>query len=63
MIEQAGLKGHAIGGARISEKHANWIINEKKNASSADVKALIDLCQSRVRERFGIALEREVVLW
>lgn len=61
LIEEAGLKGVQIGGARISEKHANFIIN-KGNATAKDVLELIKLAQSRVYERFGIKLELEIKL-
>ncbi len=59
LIEACGLKGHAIGGAMISDKHANFIVN-RRNASAADIEALIDLAALRVREKYGIELEREV---
>lgn len=59
LIEACGLKGTRIGGALISEKHANFIMNEG-NASFKDVLSLIHLAKSRVRERFGIELEEEV---
>jgi UDP-N-acetylmuramate dehydrogenase len=59
LIEACGLKGHVIGGAMISPKHANFIVN-CGGASAADIEALIELAQHSVRERFGIALEREV---
>lgn len=59
LIEDCGLKGHAIGGAAISAKHANFIVNNRE-ARAADIEALIDLAQSSVRARFGIELEREV---
>ena len=61
LIEAAGLKGHAIGGAKFSEQHANFIINFGC-ASFEDVIALINLAQSRVFEEFGIELETEVVV-
>ena len=61
LIEAAGLKGHAIGGAKFSEQHANFIINFG-SASFEDVIALINLAQSRVFEEFGIELETEVVV-
>ncbi len=61
LIEQAGLKGARIGGAQISPKHANFIVN-LGGAKAADVKALIDLAQERVRERFGVELELEIEL-
>lgn len=61
LIEQAGLKGVRIGGAQISPKHANFIVN-LGGARAADVKALIDLAQERVREQFGLELELEIEL-
>jgi UDP-N-acetylmuramate dehydrogenase len=61
LIEQAGLKGAHIGGAQISPKHANFIVN-LGGAKAADVKALIDLAQEQVREQFGVKLELEIEL-
>jgi UDP-N-acetylmuramate dehydrogenase len=59
LIEACGLKGRAIGGARISTRHANFIVNPG-GARAADIEALIVLAEQAVREQFGIALEREV---
>lgn len=59
LIEAVGLKGHTIGGAQISEHHANWIIN-KDNATYRDIIDLIELAEQKVREEFNIQLEREV---
>ncbi|MBM3372888.1 MAG: UDP-N-acetylmuramate dehydrogenase [Betaproteobacteria bacterium] len=59
LIEAAGLKGYRIGGAAISAKHANFIVNEG-GATAADIEALIALAQQTVCSRFGIELEREV---
>ncbi len=59
LIEACGLKGRRIGGAEISRKHANFIVNSG-GASAADIEALIDLAQSTVRGKFGVELEREV---
>jgi len=59
LIEAAGLKGRARGGAVVSEKHANFIINTG-NASAADIEALIGQVQATVRERFGVELQPEV---
>jgi len=59
LIEKAGLKGTKIGGAKISEKHANFIINEG-DATAKDVKQLIDLMKSTVKEKFNVDLEEEV---
>ncbi|MBE9221483.1 UDP-N-acetylmuramate dehydrogenase [Cyanobacterium stanieri LEGE 03274] len=58
-IEQAGLKGFQIGGARVSPVHANWIEN-LGNATSHDVRELINHIQDVVREKIGINLETEV---
>ena len=59
LIEQAGLKGFAIGGAKVSEVHANYIINVG-NASTSDIKDLISMIKHRVWEKFGIELIEEV---
>ncbi len=60
LIEACGLKGHAIGGARISEKHANFIVNPKGGARAADIEALIGHARKAVKERFGVELVPEV---
>ena len=59
LIEACGLKGFALGGAVISPKHANFIVNIG-NARAADIEALIEVAHVAVRRRFGIELEREV---
>jgi UDP-N-acetylmuramate dehydrogenase len=59
LIEAAGLKGYRIGGASVSQKHANFIINDG-TATAADLEALIQHVERIVRERFGIALKPEV---
>jgi len=59
IIEELGLKGTAVGGAQISEKHGNFIVN-KGNAKTRDILALIDLVQERVFRERGIKLELEV---
>jgi UDP-N-acetylmuramate dehydrogenase len=59
LIDEAGLKGLRIGGAVVSEKHANWIENHG-GATAADVRALIARIQERVHTRTGIFLEPEV---
>jgi UDP-N-acetylmuramate dehydrogenase len=61
LVEAAGLRGHRIGGAQISDKHANFIVNVS-HASAADVLALADLAHDAVFDRFGVDLEREIVL-
>lgn len=59
LIEQCGLKGRQIGRAKISEMHANFIVN-LGGARAADIKALIDLAKAEVERRFGITLEEEI---
>ena len=59
LIEQAGLKGRRIGGAMVSEKHANFIINAG-DATAADIEALIDEVRATVERQFGARLELEV---
>lgn len=59
LIEQVGLKGVRIGGAAISEKHANFVINAG-GATAKDVQALAQIVQEKVFEKFGIHLEEEV---
>lgn len=59
LIEAAGLKGYAIGGAVVSDKHANFIINTG-TATAADIEALIEHVQAEVKARHGVELHREV---
>ena len=60
LIEACELKGYAIGGARISEKHANFIVNPKGKARAGDIEALIGYARNAVRQRFGVELVPEV---
>jgi UDP-N-acetylmuramate dehydrogenase len=60
MLELCGLKGHAIGGAVVSPRHANFIENAG-GATSADCLALMREPRRRAREQFGVELEHEVV--
>jgi len=60
LIEACGLKGFAIGGASVSVRHANFIVNGQRKATAADIEALIAHVQHAVRERFGVGLEPEV---
>jgi UDP-N-acetylenolpyruvoylglucosamine reductase len=62
MLELCRLKGHRIGGAVISPRHANFIENAD-GATSADCLALMGEARRRAREEFGAELEHEVVLW
>lgn len=59
LIEAAGLKGHRIGGAQVSEKHANFIINAD-DASAADIESLITYVQDTVEKEHGVRLRHEV---
>jgi UDP-N-acetylmuramate dehydrogenase len=59
LIEAAGLKGYRIGGACVSEKHANFILNED-NASGADLEQLIAHVQTIVAQKSGVELHTEV---
>jgi UDP-N-acetylmuramate dehydrogenase len=62
LIDRAGLKGTQIGGAVVSEKHANFII-AKRGCKSRDVAKLIDRVKQRVKEQFDIELELEIKIW
>ena len=64
LIEDIGLKGKTIGGAQISEKHANFIVN-KNNATASDIKELIELIKKEIKENYDIDLkcEQEIVEW
>lgn len=59
LIEGAGLKGLQVGGAVISEEHANFILNVG-GATSSDVRALVNLIKNAVFSQYGIALEEEI---
>jgi UDP-N-acetylmuramate dehydrogenase len=59
LIEQCGLKGYRVGGAIVSDKHANFIINDK-NASATDVQTIIKTIKSLVKTQTGIILQEEV---
>ena len=61
LIEAAGMRGVTYGGAQISERHANFIVNVG-GASAADIAALIRMAHTRVREQFGVDMELEVEL-
>jgi len=62
LIDRAGLKGLQIGGAAVSEKHANFIV-AKDGCTSRDVLRLIDAIKQRVRERFDVELQLELEIW
>jgi len=60
LIEDAGLKGVAVGGAHVSEKHANFIVNAERRASAGDIETLIEHVRRVVADKTGIVLEAEV---
>lgn len=62
LIDKAGLKGTTVGGAIVSQRHANFIVAQD-NTTSTDVLKLIDLITERVRDRFGVELELELEIW
>ncbi|HUU81936.1 MAG TPA: UDP-N-acetylmuramate dehydrogenase [Phycisphaerae bacterium] len=62
LIDRAGLKGTRCGGARVSERHANFIVADP-GATAADVLQLIDRVRQTVRQQFGTELELEIDIW
>ena len=62
LIDKAGLKGRCIGGAKVSEKHANFIVVED-GVTAFDVLKLIDLIRDEVAKEFNIHLEKEIEVW
>jgi UDP-N-acetylmuramate dehydrogenase len=62
MIDELGLKGTRVGGAVISERHANFIVN-RYQATAADIFKLMDLIRERVLKAYGVELEEEVIVW
>jgi UDP-N-acetylmuramate dehydrogenase len=62
LIDRAGLKGTQIGGAVVSEKHANFITTET-GCTSKDVRQLIELIQTKVKDAFDVNLETEIEIW
>ena len=59
MIQDAGLKGYSIGGAKVSEKHAGFVINTG-NATAKDIIELVKYVQDKVYEKFGKKIELEI---
>ncbi len=60
LVDRAGLKGAALGGARVSPTHGNFIVNDG-GATAADIHRLIEQCRLAVREQFGVELREEIV--
>ncbi len=62
MIDELGLKGHHVGDATVSDRHANFFVN-KGTASAAEMLQLIDDVRERVQKAYGVELETEVIVW
>ena len=62
LIDVAGLRGLSVGGAKVSEKHAGFIVNFN-HATPEDIKTLIDQVRQKVHAQFGVELELEQILW
>lgn len=60
LIQEAGLKGYAVGGARVSEMHANFVVNPENRATATEIEMLVGQIQATVKEKFGIELLPEV---
>ncbi|HEX8029333.1 MAG TPA: UDP-N-acetylmuramate dehydrogenase [Vicinamibacterales bacterium] len=60
LVDRAGLKGAARGGARVSPTHANFIINDG-SASATEIHALVEQCRAAVKDRFGVTLRNEII--
>ena len=60
LVDRAGLKGAAVGGARVSPAHGNFIVNEG-TATAAEIRQLIERCREEVRRQFGVVLHEEIV--
>jgi len=60
LVDRAGLKNAAVGGARVSPAHGNFIVNDG-GATARDIRSLIERCRAAVRERFGVELRDEIV--
>ena len=62
LIDELGMKGMQVGGAVVSERHANFLVN-RHGATAADLLRLMDLIRERVLGSYGIELEEEVIVW
>ncbi len=60
LVDRAGLKGAALGGARVSSTHGNFIVNDG-GATASDIRRLIEQCRTAVRDQFGVELREEIV--
>jgi UDP-N-acetylmuramate dehydrogenase len=62
LMDQAGLKNMCVGGARISDVHANFIVNDG-DATATQIRDLAERARAAVHDRFGVTLDYEVILW
>ena len=62
LIDDTGLRGLSVGGAKVSEKHAGFIVNFNR-ATPQDIKTLMDVVREKVKEKHGVELELEQILW
>ena len=62
LIEKANLKGQKVGGAVVSEKHANFIVNTG-NATSTDILELIKIIKETIKKKYNVSLEQEIQIW
>lgn len=62
MIDELGLKGTRMGGAVVSERHANFLVN-RYGATASDFVSLMDLIRERILKAYGVELEEEVIVW
>ena len=62
LIDKSNLKGQQVGGAIVSRKHANFIINTG-NATSADILKLIKIIRETVKKKYDVSLEQEIQIW
>ncbi|NOR64865.1 MAG: UDP-N-acetylenolpyruvoylglucosamine reductase, partial [Candidatus Scalindua sp.] len=62
LIDKANLKGLKVGGAIVSEKHANFIVNTG-NATSTDILELIKIIKESVKKKYNVSLEEEIHIW
>ena len=62
LIDELGMKGTGVGGAVVSERHANFLVN-RHSATASDFFRLMDLIRERVLRAYGVELEEEVIVW
>ena len=62
LIDELGMKGEHVGGAFVSERHANFIVN-RAGATASDIFRLMDRIRERIRQAHGLELEEEVIVW